>query len=99
MPRPDFLRIVDESRKLVECIDFIGGIGGDEVEPAFDGVAVGVDESGEKTFAVEIDTFGVGGDRLRDFGESADGDDLVLREWRRLPRRDSAGRAVKIFAW
>jgi hypothetical protein len=40
-------------------------------------VAVRIDEAGEKTFAVQIDTFGACGYRLHYLGEIAHGDDLV----------------------
>src|SRR6476661_7469998 len=40
-------------------------------------MAVGVNESGEECFAFEIDALGVGGNGIHDFGQGADGDDLV----------------------
>ena len=42
-----FFGVGDEERKLVEGVDFLAGVGGDQVESAVDGVAVGIDEAGE----------------------------------------------------
>ena len=69
--------VFNKGRELVEGVHFFGGIGGDEIDSAVDGVTMRVDEAGEKSLALEIDTFSVGGDGFGDFRESADGDDLV----------------------
>jgi hypothetical protein len=74
-------RVRDERRKLFERGYFLAGVGGDEAESAVDGVTVGVDEAGEKSFALEVDAFRVGGGGFcyffLHFGKVADGDDLV----------------------
>ena len=57
-------------------MDFVSGIGGDEAEAAFDGVAVGIDEAGEKALALEVDALGIRGDRFQDFRQISDGNNF-----------------------
>ena len=77
MPRPDFLASATKAGSWSESVDFIGGVGGDEVESAVDGVAVRIDEAGEKSLAFEVDALGGGSSGFFHFLEIADGEDFV----------------------
>ena len=71
-----FLGLINESRKFGNRVHLVSGVGGDETEAAFDGVAVGIDEAGEKALALEVDALGIRRDRFQDLGQISDGNNF-----------------------
>ena len=73
---PGFLSLCHEGPEFLESVDLLGGIGVDEVKTAIDRVTVGIDEAGEKAFAIEIGAGGVGSG-FCNLRQSANSNDLV----------------------